>query len=289
MPVRVPHSARGTFPSALTGSKTNRSESWQTLSFRERPKDEPRHSQRAHAKKRDTDPESSHPCFMRIRHRHIVLLSSFAFVVGCVAPPAFSQSLAPTASTHADPPTGTKKTINTEADLPRFSYPLKTPPSEVFNADDATFNAFAQKVVEDLHRTLQDCEITDKATRRGLLEPLFYVALLTGQDDTARQLLPQLQANQDKEELRLTTWRIDTAYLQAAQAAGAKSGPRFIQDFGVADHALTDALPWDMVQETLRQQYGIRKVALANGTNVLTGLIKENIDPVYTKTGAVDH
>ena len=225
---------------------------------------------------------------MRIRHRHIILLSSFAFVLSCVAPPAFSQSPAPVASTHAAPPTGTKKTINTEADLPRFSYPLKTQPSEVFNADDGTFNAFAEKVVEDLHRTLQDCEITDKATRRGLLEPLFYVALLTGQDDTARQLLPQLQANQDKEELRLTTWRIDTAYLQAAQAAGAKAGPMFIQAFEAADHALTDALPWDAVQETLRQQYGIRKVVLANGVNVLTGLIKENIDPVYAKTGAVD-
>ena len=225
---------------------------------------------------------------MRIRHRHIVLLSSFAFVVGCVAPRAFSQSPAPTASAHADPPTGTKQTINTEAELPRFSYPLKTPPSELFNADDGTFNAFAKKVVEDLHRTLQDCEITDNATRRGLLEPLFYLALLTGQDDTARQLLPQLQANQDKEELRLTTWRIDTAYLQAAQAAGAKAGPMFMQGFEAADRALTDALPWDTVQETLRQQYGIRKVVLANGTNVLTGLIKENIDPVYAKTGAVD-
>lgn len=181
-----------------------------------------------------------------------------------------------------------QRKISREADLPRFSYPLTMPPSELLNADDATFQAFAVKVAADINTTFRDCEITDKATRRDLLDLLFNLALLTGLNDTARLLLPQLQANEGKEERRLTNWRVETAYLQAVQDAGTKKGAEFTRAFEAADRALTDALPWDVVQERVRMEQGERKTLLANGVNLLTGLVKQRVDPVFTKTGAVD-
>ena len=196
--------------------------------------------------------------------------------------------LVPVVALAQDPTPGSKRLISRESDLPRFSYPLTMPPSALVNADDATFGAFAAQVAADLRRTLQECEITDKATRRALLGSLFYLALLDGRDDEARQLLPQLQANEEKEERRLLTWRVDTAYLQAAQATGTRTGPEFDRAFEAADRALTDALPWDVVQEGLKQEQGERKVLLANGTNLLLGTVQQQLDPIYAKTGTVD-
>ncbi len=188
--------------------------------------------------------------------------SLLVLLLACLGPVrAFSQ----TAPNSAHPPSTAHQTIASEADLPRFSYPLATAPSELLHADAAAFDIFAGQVEADLHRTLADCQITDQVTQRALLEPLFYLALLAGQDDTARQLLPQLQANEQKEARRLTTWRVETAYLQAAHAAGTRTGLEFAGAFETADRTLIDTLPWDAVQEVLRQEQGERKALLANG------------------------
>ncbi len=203
-------------------------------------------------------------------------------------PLALLACLVPISVFAQDPTPEPRRVINRESDLPRFSYPLSMPPSALVNADDATFDAFAAKVAADLRRTLQDCEITDKATRRALFTSLFCLALVDGRNDEARQLLPQVQANEEKEERRLIAWRVETAYLQAAQAAGTRTGPEFDRAFEAADRALTDALPWDVVQEGLKQEQGERKVLLANGVNLLLGTVQEQIDPVYAKTGTID-
>ncbi len=182
----------------------------------------------------------------------------------------------------------TRQIIARESDLPRFRYPLTMPPSALVNADDATFNAFAAQVVADISRTTRDYEITDKATWRTLLEPLFCTSLLMGLDDAARHALPYLQANEEKEAVRLTAWRVHSAYLQAVQATGSKTGPEFTRAFEDADRALTDALPWDAVQDTLRRQYAMHQAAFIDGPNLVTGDVKEKLDPLYSRTGAVD-
>ena len=62
-----------------------------------------------------------------------------------------------------------KKKVNSQADLPRFSYPVTGSASELVQADDATFNAFAAKVRADLDTIFRNYEIADKATMRSLL------------------------------------------------------------------------------------------------------------------------
>jgi hypothetical protein len=65
--------------------------------------------------------------------------------------------------------TSAKKRVNSQDDLPRFTYPVKGSASELVQADEATFNAFASKVRDDLDTILRDYEIADKATMRSLL------------------------------------------------------------------------------------------------------------------------
>src|SRR5271170_8268735 len=83
-------------------------------------------------------------------------ISAVACVVVLIAPSARSQA------------TGKKKVSN-QADLPRFTYPMTGSASDLLQADDATFNAFAAKVNADLGSIFRDYDIQDKATLRTLL------------------------------------------------------------------------------------------------------------------------
>ena len=65
--------------------------------------------------------------------------------------------------------TGAKRKVTSQADLPRFTYPVKGLASELVEADDATFAPFAAKVRADLESIFRDYEIEDKATLRSLL------------------------------------------------------------------------------------------------------------------------
>ena len=64
-----------------------------------------------------------------------------------------------------------KKKVVSQTDLPRFSYAISGLPSDLVQADDATFNLFADKVRSDLESVLRDYEIDDKATQRTCWEP----------------------------------------------------------------------------------------------------------------------
>src|SRR6476659_8102889 len=63
-----------------------------------------------------------------------------------------------------------KKKVASQSDLPRFTYPMTMPASELLQADPATFNGFAEKVGADLNTILDGYDISDKATLRALLE-----------------------------------------------------------------------------------------------------------------------
>src|SRR5580698_10132017 len=71
-----------------------------------------------------------------------------------------------------------KKVVKTEADLPRFNYPISGTATALLQADDATFNAFAAKVKTDVDSVLNDYDIQDHATLRSLLSVRLSLQLL---------------------------------------------------------------------------------------------------------------
>src|SRR4051812_9152739 len=93
----------------------------------------------------------------------------------------------------------TKKTVRTQDDLPRYSYPITGTASALLTADDPTFAAFAAKVRADVDRTLADYDIQDHAALRELLSTRLALQVLSGTEDKqALATVNQIRMLEDK-------------------------------------------------------------------------------------------
>ena len=178
-----------------------------------------------------------------------------------------------------------KKTVNTAADLPRFSFPLTQPASTLLTSDDATFNAFAAKVEADVNSVLSDYNITDKATLRELLGTRLAVQLLQGDAKGALATTDQIRDLQDKPEAKLTSGLMTVAMIKAYQETGSAAGAAYDQAFQKHFAAEIDALPWAITQETVKS---MRSGFELLSPSLLAGSAKENLDPQVAKTGGLD-
>jgi subtilisin family serine protease len=178
-----------------------------------------------------------------------------------------------------------KKTVNTAADLPRFSYPLSQPASTLLTSDDATFNPFASKVETDVNSVLADYTISDKETLRELLGARLSAQLLQGDMKDALDTSQQIRDLQDKPAAKLTSGLMTIAFVKANEASGATSGPAFDQAFQKHFVEEINALPWTSTQETVK---GMRTGFELLSPDLLEGSAKANLDPQVAKTGGLD-
>ncbi len=179
----------------------------------------------------------------------------------------------------------TKKTVNTAADLPRFSYPLSQPASSLLKADDATFNVLTSKVEADVNSVLADYNISDKETLRELLGARLDAQMLQGDMKGALATSAQIRDLQDKPAAKLTSGLMTTAFVKANQETGATSGPAFEEAFQKHFAAEINALPWTPTQETVK---GMRTSFELLSPDLLEGSAKSNLDPQVAKTGGLD-
>lgn len=179
-----------------------------------------------------------------------------------------------------------KKKVNSQDDLPRFSYPVKGSAAELVDADDATFSAFAGKVRADLDSIFRDYEIADKATMRTMLHTEIDLQQLAGEYPAALETIERLRGEEEKPSAKLTSGLIDRAFLQAAIETKSMSGPAFEESFRKLAGDAINALPWDVVQDDIKQTYAgariyTKAIALAN--------VKTDLDPSVQKSGARDN
>jgi len=182
--------------------------------------------------------------------------------------------------------TTAKKKVNSEADLPRFSYPVTGSASGLMEADDATFNAFAAKVRTDLDGILRNYDIGDKATMRTLLGTELELQTLAGEYQAALETVDRLRSEQEKPSAKLTTGVVERAWLQAAIETKSTSGPAFEESFQKRAADAINALQWDVVQDDIKQLYA--------GTRIYTpamaiASVKTDLDPAVQKSGALDN
>ena len=178
-----------------------------------------------------------------------------------------------------------RKKVNSDADLPRFSYPLAGAPSDLLAADDATFDAFKSKVSADVESVLAGYEIEDKATMRGLLGTRFNIQMLSGDKAGALATLGQIRDLQEKPAAKASSGIVSRALLQAWTEAGAASGPAFEKTFDKDFAAAVNALPWDLVQDQVKGWKAQTDIASAN--LVLTN-VKARMDPDAAKSKSLD-
>jgi subtilisin family serine protease len=189
-------------------------------------------------------------------------------------------------STFAQAQSGGKKKVTSQADLPRFSYPLTGTASGLVQADDATFDAFAAKVRADLDSVLRDYEIDDKATLRTLLSVKLDLQELAGEYKDGLQTVETLRALQEKPAAKRFAFLYTRARLRAAIDAKATQGSAYEQVFAKHFRAAIDPLPWDVVQDSVKESYaGSRLYTKA----VAVGNVETELDPAVQKSGALDN
>lgn len=178
-----------------------------------------------------------------------------------------------------------KKKVTSDADLPRFSYPVTSTASGLLLADDATFDAFTRKVGADVDSVLSDYDIQDKATLRSLLGAKLNVQLLTGDRQGAATTLATLHDLTDKPDTKAMSGLTPRAILQAWSETDSASGPAFEQAFAKSFAAEVNALPWEIVQNRVK----ILKASYqTTSIDLLVSQLKADADRAALKSGTID-
>ncbi len=181
---------------------------------------------------------------------------------------------------------GAKKKVTSQSDLPRFTYPMDKPASELLQTDAATFDAFAAKVRADLETVFRDYDISDKATMRDLLFAKLSLQQLAGEYPEALATVKQIRDLEDKPSARLTSGLSTEAWLKVATETKSTSGPAFEQAFTKAYADSVNPLPWDVVQDTMKAGWARAKLASKAG---LIGFVKTELDPAVEKSKALSN
>jgi subtilisin family serine protease len=179
-----------------------------------------------------------------------------------------------------------KVKVTSQADLPRFSYSVHGPASELLEADDPTFNAFAAKVRADLERVLRDFDVQDKSTLRMLLAAKLNLQELAGEYAAGLETVETLRQQEEKPAQKLLTGLPARARLKAAIDAHGRSGPAYEQAFAANYRDFIGPLPWDEVQDPVKASFARSRV---NTRAAVIGDVKTELDPAVKKSGTLDN
>jgi subtilisin family serine protease len=208
-----------------------------------------------------------------MRVRHTVESGILISLLLLFAPFSYSQSTA-------------KKKVTSQADLPRFSYPVQGSASDLVQADDATFNVFASKVRADLDSIFREYDVNDKATLRTLLAAKLDFQELAGYYPGALKTVDALHDLEEKPAAKLTTGLFARARLQAAIDTQSTTGRAYEQAFSRHYREAIDPLPWDIVQDNIKASYAGSRVFTKS---VAIGQVKTDLDPAVQKSGSLDN
>ena len=179
-----------------------------------------------------------------------------------------------------------RKRVQTEADLPRFSYPVTGTVPQLLTSDTPAFLTFATPVVADVDRLLAEYQIGDHATMRRLLEAKLRYGILSGADDKAALVvLRQIRASEDKAAAKLTSNLEEEAFLEARMASGAGTTAGCPAGYEAAYRKLTEGLPWDVVGGDIKR---VKSFLGVQGTNLFVGASDSELGPAVSKGHAVD-
>jgi subtilisin family serine protease len=174
-----------------------------------------------------------------------------------------------------------KKVVKTEADLPRFNYPISGTATGLLESDDATFNAFAAKVKADLDSTLNDYDIQDHATLRGLLNVRASLQLLAGDDKGVLATLDQIRELEDKPDAKLLSGVRTRAMIAAHASTGQTSGAAYEAAFAKNYAAALDPLPWAVVGNRIKETKSSAEII---SPAMVIGGVQASIEPALAKT-----
>jgi subtilisin family serine protease len=174
-----------------------------------------------------------------------------------------------------------KKVVKTEDDLPRFNYPISGTATALLQSDDATFNAFADKVKTDVDSIFAGYDIQDHATLRDLLSVRLSLQLLAGDDKGALATLDQVRDLEDKPDAKLLSGLRTRAMIEARAGTGQSSGTAFDQAFAKTYAASLTPLPWAIVGNRVKEAKSSAEIV---SPSLVLGSVQASIEPALDKS-----
>jgi subtilisin family serine protease len=175
---------------------------------------------------------------------------------------------------------GTRKVVNSEADLPRFNYPVTGTATELLQSDDATFNVFAGKVRADVDSVLKDYDVKDHAALRNLLGVQLDLDLLAGDDQGALETIAKLRDLEDKPDAKLLDGLQTRAMFDAKKATGKSAGSEYAAAYQKELSEELKALPWAVVGNRIKEEKSQSEIV---SEALLLGSVQASIEPAVAK------
>lgn len=179
-----------------------------------------------------------------------------------------------------------KKVVKSEADLPRFNYPIPGTATQLLTSDDATFNAFAAKVRSDVDSSLENYDIQDHATLRDLLAVRLNLELLANQDEAALKTLDRIRDLQDKPDAKLTSGLQIRAMIEARRTTGQSSGPAYDEAYAKNYAASLKTLPWAIVGNRIKEAKSSAEIV---SEPILLGAVQAQVEPAVAKAHSLSN
>ena len=150
--------------------------------------------------------------------------------------------------------TAPKKIVTTEADLPRFSYPVDGDVQHLLDMPVKEFSKFALPIRSDIDKTLSDYEIQDHAAHRKLLHARLEFELLSGDNAAVLGTIQQIRALEDKPVAKLTTALTEEAIARARMTSGDPAAGACPADYQAVYAKSVQALPWSVAGDFMKQE-----------------------------------
>lgn len=179
-----------------------------------------------------------------------------------------------------------KKVVKSEADLPRFNYPMSGTATELLQSDDATFHVFAAKVETDVDSVLNDYDVQDHAALRSLLSVKLDLELLAGNNDAALKTIAKLRDLQDKPDAKLLTGVQTQAMIDAQNATGKTSGPDYAAAYAKAYAEALKPMPWPIVGNRVKE---LKSSAEIVTPALVMGSVQASVEPAVAKAHEISN
>lgn len=196
------------------------------------------------------------------------------------------QSPPPPVTATGDAPPAKPKITKLD-DLPRHAYPITGKVTDLIISADK-FAPLAVQVRADIEKDLATYDIEDKTTLKSLKGTLFMLDLLEGKNTEARALLAELRSMEDKPALKYTTGLISEVRLDVIDQTKLtdETAPVFQQAFQKELSEKVSALPWEVVQDELKQ---INASFQTRSRNLILGVVESELQPAVDQNGALSY
>jgi hypothetical protein len=177
-----------------------------------------------------------------------------------------------------------KRVVTTEADLPRFSYPVAGDVQHLLEMPVKDFAAFALPIRSDIDATLSDYEIQDHAAHRKLMQARLDLELLSGDDAAALGTIQQIRALEDKPVSKLTSALSEEAIARARLASADPTANGCPAGYQANYEKSVQALPWSVAGDFMKHN---ESFAGLMSRPFFTGVADSELGPTIAKEHAL--